>query len=144
MTHLESSVAKIEWNESAQAVEIIYKVRQQSGDLKCLLDYRATIRNEFRTALNISADIAEARQTENWIGGMSEFLLFTGEDEAWSLSEWFPRLKAAGVLNMAIVPPQTLIGKLTLEALAQRVEGIAIRQVRSLEEAYTWLDEQSN
>ncbi len=139
MKHFDSDFATIEWNTTAQAVQMAYK----DVSSPYLMD-TATLGSELRHILNSTLDMAKEHGSASIIGDMSNLLLLTSEDEQWSLNEWFPRLQAAGVRNLAIVPPQTLIGKLSLDVLMRQVQGMNIQRVSSVAEAQYWLKEQRN
>jgi|GEM_PF-5699755 len=139
MKNFASDFATIEWNTTAQAVQMAYK----DVSSPYLVD-AATLGNELRHILNSTLDMAKEHGSASIISDMSNLLLLTSEDEQWSLNEWFPRLQAAGVRNLAIVPPQTLIGKLSLDVLMRQVQGVNIQRVSSIAEAQYWLKEQRN
>jgi hypothetical protein len=143
MKYIDSDFATIEWNIALQAVQMAYK--DISGFYFSDLNLQgATLGNELRHILNATLDMAKAHSSTSIIGDMSNLLLLTREDEQWSLNEWFPRLQAAGVRNIAIIPPQTLIGKLSLDVLMRQVQGMNIQRVSSVAEAQYWLKEQRN
>lgn len=139
MKNFDSDFATIEWNTTAQAVQMAYKDVSSP-----YLMNAATLGSEIRHILNSTLDMAKEHGSTSIIGEMSNLLLLTSEDEQWSLNEWFPRLQAAGVRNLAIVPPQTLIGKLSLDVLMRQVQGMNIQRVSSVAEAQYWLKEQRN
>ncbi|MFY8000391.1 MAG: hypothetical protein ACOVSW_17475 [Candidatus Kapaibacteriota bacterium] len=143
MNHIDSEFATIEWNASAQAVQLAYKETSSAY----FPDYSAqpsSMRNELRHVLETTLDLAKEYSSVNIIGDMSNLLLLTNEDEQWSLHNWLPRLQEAGVRNMAIIPPHTLIGKLSLDVLMRQMQGINIQRVSSIAEAQYWLKEQRN
>lgn len=138
----DSAFATVEWNSNANAVHIAYKDSSIITDTA--INSGATLRQELRQSLNTAVDIAKEYNGSALIGDMRNLLLLTSEDEQWSLQDWFPRLQKAGVKNMAIIPPQTLIGKLSLDVLMRQVQGITIQRVSSVAEAQYWLKEQRN
>lgn len=138
----DSEFATVEWNSSVNAVHIAYKDSSTITDTA--INSSATLRQELRQSLNTAVDIAKEHNGNALIGDMSNLLLLTSEDEQWSLQDWFPRLHKAGIRNMAIIPPQTLIGKLSLDVLMRQVQGITIQRVSSVAEAQYWLKEQCN
>jgi hypothetical protein len=142
MTYLDSAFATVEWNSTAQAVQIAYKDSTTISDIT--LTGGATLRNELRHSLNTVVDIAKEHSGKAIIGDMSNLTLLTSEDEQWSLQDWFPRLQQAGVRTIAIIPPQTLIGKLSLDVLMRQVHGMKIQRVSSVTEAQYWLKTQRN
>ncbi len=139
MKYIDSDFATIEWNTTAQAVQMAYKDVSSP-----YLSDGVTLGNELRHILNNTLDMAKEHGSVSIIGDMRNLLILTSEDEQWSLNEWFPRLQAAGVRNIALVPPQTLIGKLSLDVLMRQVQGMNIQRVSSVAEAHYWLKEQCN
>jgi hypothetical protein len=79
-----------------------------------------------------------------WIGDLSTLLLLTGDDERWSLQEWLPRLKNAGVRNIGLVPPSTVLGTLFFDSIIQQSRDLNIRKMKSLEAAQAWAKQQLN
>lgn len=143
MKYIDSAFATIEWNTTAQAVQMAYK------DISSLYFSQthtqfATLGSELRNILNTTLDMAKEHGSTSIIGDMSNLPLLTSEDEQWSLNVWLPRLQAAGVRNVAIVPPQTLIGKLAFDVLIRQVQGMNIQRVSSVAEGQYWLKEQRN
>lgn len=143
MKYVDSDFATVEWNTTVQAVQMAYK-DVSAMFLSEITSHSATLRNELRHVLTATLDVAKEYSSLSIIGDMSNLLLLTSEDEQWSLREWFPRLQEAGVRNLAIVPPQTLIGKLSLDVLMRQVQGMNIQNVSSVAEAQYWLKEQCN
>lgn len=143
MNHIDSEFATIEWNASAQAVQLAYK-ETSSAYFPDHSAQPSSMRNELRHVLETTLDVAKEYSSVNIIGDMSNLLLLTNEDEQWSLHNWLPRLQEVGVRNMAIIPPHTLIGKLSLDVLMRQMQGINIQRVSSIAEAQYWLKEQRN
>jgi hypothetical protein len=144
MNYIDSEFATIEWNASAQAVQLAYKEASSTYFSDHSAQPSSPKRNELRHVLETTLDVAREYSSANIIGDMSNLLLLTNEDEQWSLHNWLPRLQEAGVRNMAIIPPHTLIGKLSLDVLMSQMQGINIQRVSSIAEAQYWLKEQRN
>jgi hypothetical protein len=143
MKYFESDFATIEWNSATKTVQIAYKESSALHNAPSQV-YGETISANLRTTMNIALDLAEKHGSSSVIGDMRNLGLLTSEDEEWSTVDLFPRLHAAGVRHIAIVPPETLIGKLFFDVLMRRAQGITIQRVSSVEEARFWLKEQLN
>ncbi|MCS6808659.1 MAG: hypothetical protein RML40_05125 [Bacteroidota bacterium] len=141
MKHFDSEFAAVEWNETAQAVYIMCKDKasQHTSGYDSVI-----LRTDLLRSFNRAVQIAQEHRSSNLIGDISNLLILTGDDEQWSLKSLVPRLHAAGIRNMAVIPPQTLIGKLSLDLLLRRVRDIRIQRVSSVQEAEHWLQQQRN
>jgi hypothetical protein len=144
MDALESLIARVEFNADAHAVEVICKDFHSSIQILDVLDQTETIRSGMRIALEQATTIAHEQKCVTWIGDLHTLLLLTGDDERWSLQEWLPRLRASGIINIALVPPTTILGHLFFDSIIQQAVGLNIQKVKSLEEAQAWAKQQLN
>lgn len=144
METLDSIIAHVKFNTDAQAVEVICKDYHAGLQILDVLDQTETIRSEMRRALERTIDLVTSSQCRTWIGDLRTLFLLTGDDERWSLQEWLPRLQAAGVRNIALVPPTTILGGLFFDSLIHQAKGINICKLTSLEEAQLWAKQQMN
>jgi hypothetical protein len=144
MDALESLIARVEYNAEANAVEVICKDFHRSIQILDILDQTETIRSGMRIALEQATALAQTNGCLTWIGDLHTLLLLTGDDERWSLQEWLPRLREAGIINIALVPPTTILGHLFFDSIIQQAVGLNIQKVQSLEEAQIWAKQQLN
>ena len=144
MQTLDSLIARVEFNADIHAVEVVCKDFHSSLQILDILDQTETIRTEMRKALETTVEFAQNYQCTTWIGDLRTLMLLTGDDERWSLQEWLPRLKNAGIRNVALVPPTTVLGTLFFDSLIQQTQGLNIRKLASLEEAHVWAKQQLN
>ncbi len=63
----------------------------------------------------------------------------------WIVTEWLPELKSAGLKHHILIQPDDFFAQLSAEFMNEGIEmgGIINVNVRSLEEAFLWLDSQT-
>ncbi len=150
MTHatsipsLDSLIAQVDFNSELQAVEVICKDFHSSIQILDILDQTETVRTGMRRALERTIELTQTTHCTTWIGDLRTLFLLTGDDERWSLQEWLPRLHKAGIRNIALVPPSSVLGSLFFDSIINKTSNINICKVRSLEEAQAWAKEQRN
>lgn len=144
MEALDSLIAYVDFNAETQAVEVVCKDYHAGIQILDILDQAETVRTGMRNALEKTIDLVRDRQCRTWIGDLRTLLLLTGDDERWSLQEWLPRLQAAGVRNIALVPPTTILGSLFFDSLIQQMHDINICKLTSFEDAQRWAKQQLN
>jgi hypothetical protein len=144
MEALDSIVARVQFNTEAQAVEVVCKDYHTNLQILDILDQTETVSTEMRKALEKTLEMVKNHGCTTWIGDLSTLLLLTGDDERWSLQDWLPRLKNAGIRNIALVPPSSVLGSLFFDSIIQQSTGITIRKLHSLEAAQTWAKQQLN
>jgi hypothetical protein len=109
MPHLEKDYVVIEYDGSLDAAK---------------LRWRGFVDGEkFREALNEGLVLVEQESADNWFADLRELETVAEEDQQWSNEEWFPRAIDAGLKNMAIVQPESVVAEMSVDNIIQEVDG---------------------
>jgi hypothetical protein len=99
---------------------------------------------ELRNGLRAGYEAFKKHQATKWLSDDRKNGALPAEDVEWSKSDWFPKMVQAGWKSWAMVPPQTVIGKMNIKRLIQEyaAAGITAQIFATPDEARKWLDAQ--
>ena len=130
MIHFDSPYLTVHWNEEGQFVEMEWKKNAEGDD--------------FRTGLNAGLNLVIEKKAFKWLADLRNLGVVAKEDRIWSNEDWFPRAFAAHIQYMAIVVPQSVFGKLSVNEIMQKVEykELTVFYLEDIDEARKWLRSQ--
>lgn len=128
--HHESAYLDIEYDPELDAVRMHWK-QFVSGE-------------PFRDGLDRGLELVREKGASNWYADLRELGAVDQEDQEWSNNEWFPRAIEAGLTNMAIVRPESVVAEMSVDRIMQEVEGtdLVTYNVDDPDEAREWLADQ--
>lgn len=109
MLYFQDTYVTVSWDESTQAVTVVWK-----GFVTL---------DKVRTGLEKALELYQAKGKGKWLADTTQILPFGKEAERWMNEDWFPRAIAAGVKKMALLIPKSSLGKMSLESLMGKVPG---------------------
>lgn len=126
----ESAYLDIEYNADADAVEMHWK-SFVSGE-------------PFREGLDRGLELVRETGASNWFADLRDLGAVDQADQEWSNEEWFPRAIDAGLENMAILRPESVVAEMSVDRIMQEIEGteLVTYNVDDPAEAREWLDAQ--
>lgn len=126
-THYESEYLEVEYDPELDAVRMQWK-QFVSGD-------------PFREGLDRGLELLRERGAANWYADLRQLGAVDQDDQEWSNEEWFPRALEAGVQNMAIVRPESVVAEMSVDNIMQEVEetGLVTYNFDDPDEAEEWL-----
>lgn len=127
MNYFDSPYLTIRWNEEDGFVEMQWK-KLAKGD-------------EFRHGLNMGLNLLIEKKSTKWLADLRELGVVEKNDQIWSNEDWFPRAYAAHIKYMAIVVPQSVFAKMSMNEIMRKVnsEELTIYYHEELNEARNWL-----
>jgi hypothetical protein len=130
MSQFEREFARIEYDEYSGAV---------IGQLQEFVEGEP-----FREYMNELIDVIEQNRARKVIGDTSQFeAALTQEDQAWAATDWAPRAQDAGVDHMAMVMPDDVVAKMSVDSIVEMTDDSINRELFSdIDEAKSWLREQ--
>jgi hypothetical protein len=95
---------------------------------------------EFRSALLIGLRAIRERHVRGYVSDARKAKVVTPEDRKWVAEVWLPGAVAAGLQRMAMVTPETGLGKSIVEEIVKDVDqhGISMRKFDSVATATMW------
>lgn len=127
MEYFDSSYLTIYWNDEGRFVEMKWK-KLAAGD-------------EFRHGLDQGLNLLIEKKSNKWLADLRKLGVVEKEDQIWSNENWFPRAYAAHIKYMAIVVPQSVFAKMSMNEIMRKVnsEELTIFYHEELNEARQWL-----
>ena len=95
---------------------------------------------EFRAALLIGLRAIREHHVRAYVSDARKAKVVTPEDQKWVAEVWLPRAVTAGLQRMAMVTPETGLGKSIVEAIVKDIDqhGISMRKFDSVATATMW------
>ena len=95
---------------------------------------------EFRSALLIGLRAIREHHVRGYVSDARKAKVVTPDDRKWVAEVWLPGAVAAGLQRMAMVTPETGLGKSIVEEIVNDVDqhGIAMRKFDSVATATMW------
>jgi hypothetical protein len=130
MNYYDSSYLTIRWHEEGGFVEMEWK-RLAKGD-------------EFRQGLDMGLKLLTEKKSNKWLADLRQLGVVEKEDQIWSNENWFPRAYEAQIKYMAIVVPQSVFAKMSMNEIMRKVNNkdLTIYYHGELVEARKWLASQ--
>lgn len=127
MTYFDTSYLTIRWNEEGGFVEMQWK-QLAKGD-------------EFRQGLDMGLNLLREKKATKWLADLRQLGVVEKEDQVWSNENWFPRAYDAHIKYMAIVVPQSVFAKMSMNEIMRKVDNkeLTIYYHEELVEAKNWL-----
>lgn len=131
MVYLDEPYLTIRWNTQIQSVVMEWK-KFVKGD-------------DFRAGLDKGLELVREKRAKRWLADLRQIGVVAQEDQDWSNQDWFPRAVRAGLTHMAIVYPENIVARWSVERIITRVEGtdLVIHYFDNVEKARFWLISQS-
>ncbi|GAC1637769.1 MAG: hypothetical protein PVS2B1_15720 [Candidatus Dormibacteraceae bacterium] len=96
---------------------------------------------EFRAALDAGYRALRLHGSSRWLADCLNMKVVQRSDQEWLDQDWFPRMLAAGLLQMAVVIPASGLAKMNVEEILARVPGteLDVGYFPTVQEAKVWL-----
>ncbi|NJP04710.1 MAG: hypothetical protein HC837_03290 [Chloroflexaceae bacterium] len=117
-------------------------IRWDSEINSVLMEWKSFVfGNDFRQGLNKGLELAREKRASRWLADLRKLGVVSQEDQQWSNQDWFPRALAQGIRSMAIVVPENVVAKWSVERIMQKAEEqpLVVTYLASVEEARQWL-----
>ncbi|MFC7060108.1 STAS/SEC14 domain-containing protein [Halovenus salina] len=99
--------------------------------------------DKYREYMNTVIDAVEDTQCSNVLADTRDHPAIDQEDQEWSQKTWGPNAEAAGVDHVAVVAPESIVSKMSIESVTEGADDDIERQwFEEYEDAVSWL--QSN
>jgi hypothetical protein len=117
----------LHWDETCQAVYAEWKGYVEGDD--------------FRGGLDAGITLLAAKRSSRWLGDTRLMGPVRQVDQKWTNEDWFPRIIAAGLRWLAMIPPQSSIARLSVRNVLSKVNGVDVVTALfdDLESARAWL-----
>jgi hypothetical protein len=104
--------------------------------------HKFTFGEAFTTALNAGLEALKKNHATKWLSDDRKNPVVTKEDTEWGQTVWFPAVKAAGWKYWAIVQPEKILAKTSMDAFIKQYSelGISARMFSNPEDALKWLE----
>lgn len=98
----------------------------------------------FREVLNEGLKVFIREGATKWLSDDRESSALSKADTDWSMTDWFPRIAAAGWKHWAIVLPQSVMGEMNIRRFinAYSEQGLTVQVFNLPEPALAWLEKQ--
>jgi hypothetical protein len=98
--------------------------------------------NDFRGILEAGLAAFQKHGGSKWLSDDRGYSVLTPEDREWAVTQWSPRVIAAGWKYWAIVMPEKATGQMQLKGLIKTYadKGVTVRTFPTPEECMAWLD----
>jgi hypothetical protein len=98
----------------------------------------------FREVLNKGLEVFQQEQASKWLSDDRKNSALQPDDSNWGLSDWSPRVIAAGWKYWAIVMPERVLGQMNMQrfAKAYKEQGVTVQAFSDPDEAMLWLQSQ--
>jgi len=95
---------------------------------------------DFRGALTEGLDLLVQKSAAFWLADLRNLGVVAEEDQDWSNEVWFPKALQTTLTHMAIVMPQKVIARWSVDRIMQRVEGtqLVIHYFDNVDAAVAW------
>lgn len=127
MIYFEKDYLTVHWNDTAKYV---------------LMEWRKfVIGTDFRQGLDKGLQLVQEKQSTRWLADLRKLGVVAQEDQQWSNENWFPRAINAGLRRMAIVMPENIVSKWSVEKIMEKVPGtnLTVHYFDNIEKAKQWL-----
>jgi hypothetical protein len=104
--------------------------------------HKFTFGEAFQTALTAGCDAMKKYRGTKWLSDDRKNPAVDKADTEWAQTKWFPAVKAAGWKYWAIVQPEKIIAKISMDQFAKTYAdlGITARMFSNPEDALKWLE----
>jgi len=98
---------------------------------------------QFKEYMEAIIDGIEDTGSDKVLADSSQFdAALTQEDQAWSVTDWSPRAQDAGVEHMALVMPEAVVAKMSIDNVVEMADDTINRGLYDdVDEAKEWLKE---
>jgi hypothetical protein len=130
MSYFDTDYLTVQYDESLDAVVMNWHDFAEGED--------------FRNGLNTGLEFVKKKRAINWLADLREMGAVASDDQEWSNTDWFPRAMDAGLSNMAIIKPESVIANMSVENIMQEVEDgeLTTHYFDNRAEAKKWLKNQ--
>lgn len=127
MAYFDSDFATVEYEEQSGAVV---------GELREFVEG-----DDFREYMDAYIDAIEDQSTGKVVADTSSFeAALREEDQMWSVQDWAPRAEEAGLETMALVMPESVLAKMSVDNILEMTDDDIERDVFSeRREAEQWI-----
>ena len=97
---------------------------------------------EYREILEQALSEVEEHEVQRWSADLRDMAAILQQDEHWTVTDWFPRLAAAGLKRMAILMSSDLFNQMSVERImgaATPVLGFEVAYFDDMQKAEAWL-----
>jgi len=96
---------------------------------------------QFRAVLDTGAEIFKERGATKWLSDDRLNSALPKEDGVWALTEWNPRVRAAGWKYWAVIFPDKKVGQTNLNYFVREINelGVTAMAFEDVDEALSWL-----
>jgi hypothetical protein len=91
----------LSWNASAQCIEFTWNGFVKGAD--------------FHDGCNAMVKELSARKASRLIVDSRKYTVVDPADQLWSIQDWLPRALAAGLKHFAVVMPESVVGKMSVQ-----------------------------
>lgn len=130
--YFDSDCASVEYNEEAGVAELTWK-NFGKGD-------------NFRIPCLKTLELLKEKKARFWFSNTEKLPTMAPEDAQWFIETMVPAILEAGVKEQALVVPESVISKLTLNKATALVDerGLKTHYFKTREEALEWLKSHKN
>lgn len=124
--------------------EDFLEIHYNDEDKYVLMKWKGFVHGDsFRLGLNKGLELIVMKKSSRWLADLRNMKVLSLEDQEWSSNNWFPRAIEGGIRKMAIVLPQSALGKMGVKNVMNKVGDIKIETsyFPTIEEAEKWLKE---
>ena len=127
MVYFDEPFLTIRWDSITQCVVMEWK--------------KFVLGEDFRKGLDKGLELVKEKQSKRWLADLRSIGVVAQEDQDWSNTNWFPRALAAGLTHMAIVVPENVIAKWSVDRIMNKVENtnLTVHYFDGVEKAKQWL-----
>lgn len=107
-----------------------------------LMEWKSFAQGEgYRKGLDAGLALLQEKGAKKWLADLRFFGSVLPEDQRWSNEDWFPRALATSLKYMAIVDPQVIFAKWSVERIMQKVESptLVTQYFCTVSQAKVWL-----
>lgn len=127
MIYYESPRMRIRWDEEIEAA-----IAEGEGYIDG---------EELRAGMEAGLELLVSKKSSKWIADMRFRRAIPEADALWIAQDWTPRSVEAGLRHAAIVVPSSVLGKMGLKSVVQKMgpKSYEFKYFDSVEEARAWL-----
>lgn len=98
----------------------------------------------YRNGLDKGLELAISMNTTRWLADLRKMNVVDPDDQSWSNDNWFPRALKGGIENIAIIMPQDVFAKMSVDSIMEKVPAsmVKVRYFERLEMGQNWLNTQ--
>ena len=112
-------------------------------EIKCVwMEWKKFVKGAgFRNGLDKGLELIIAKESSKWLADLTRLKVVDMEDQEWSNNDWFPRAIEGGIQWMAIVVPEDIFAKMSVNSIMEKVPTmqLTVHYFDSLHEAEDWL-----